>query len=113
MHGPKYMWITCLPLSWLTLATFTAAWQKIFSPLPRVGFLAQVTALEKGPLSPQVETLIFNNRLDAAVCATFMVLVAIVLLDSLRLWYGLIRGTANRRVLESPFVLTRLRAEEF
>jgi carbon starvation protein len=113
MHGPKYMWITCAPLAWLTLVTFTGAWQKIFSPLPRVGFLAQVSALEKGPLSPQIETLIFNNRLDAAVCGAFMVLVAIVLVDSIRLWFGLVRGTESRRVIESPFVLSRLRAEEF
>jgi len=40
-------------------------------------------------------------------------LVAIVLIESLRLWYGILRGTENRRVIESPFVLSRLRTEEF
>src|SRR5664279_4360179 len=34
MHGARYMWITCAPLVWLVGATFTAAWQKIFSPVP-------------------------------------------------------------------------------
>jgi carbon starvation protein len=113
MHGPKYMWITCVPLAWLVIVTFTAGWQKIFSPLPRVGFLAQATALQRGPISPQVETLIFNNQLDAVVCATFMVLVAIILLDSLRLWFGILKGTEKQTAAESPFVLTQLPAGDF
>jgi carbon starvation protein len=114
MHGPKYMWITCAPLAWLVLVTFSAGWQKIFSPLPRVGFLAQATQLAASAAAQQRDTitLIFNARLDAAVCGTFMVLVAIVLIDSLRLWYGILRGTSTSPVIESPFVLSRLRAEE-
>ena len=41
-----------------------------------------------------------------------MVLVAIVLVDSLRLWYGILRGADTTRVLESPFVPTRLAQDE-
>jgi len=111
MHGPRYLWITCVPMVWLVVVTFTAAWQKIFSPLPRIGFLAQADVLQKGPITPQVQTLIFNNQLDAFVCGAFMVLVAIVLADSLRLWYGILRGTADRRVRETPFVMSQLREE--
>jgi hypothetical protein len=55
---------------------------------------------------------IFNNRLDAVVCGTFMLRVAIILLDSLRLWFGIIRGTADSRVAETPFVPTQLNPEE-
>src|SRR4029450_245416 len=46
MHGARYMWITCMPLGWLLVVTYTAALQKIFSPLPRVGFLAQASQLQ-------------------------------------------------------------------
>src|SRR6266853_1555100 len=46
MHGAKFMWITCMPLVWLVIVTFTASYQKIFSPLPRVGFLAQASQLD-------------------------------------------------------------------
>src|SRR5450631_2223515 len=46
MHGAKYMWVTCAPMVWLVSATFTAAWQKIFSPIPAIGFLAQADKME-------------------------------------------------------------------
>src|SRR6266550_503618 len=46
MHRVRYMWVTCLPLVWLVIVTFTASYEKIFSPLPRVGFLAQASQLE-------------------------------------------------------------------
>ena len=112
MHGAKYMWVTCLPLAWLVIVTFSAAWQKIWSPLPRIGFLAQADQLAAGPASASRDVLVFNARLDAVVCGTFMVLVAIILADSLRLWFGILRGTRDASVAETPFVATRLRLEE-
>jgi carbon starvation protein len=117
MHGAKYMWITCVPLVWLVSATFTAAWQKIFSPVPAIGFLAQAERLEASlragtANAAATETLIFNARLDAVVCGLFMVLVAVILIDSIRVWAGILSGTREARVNESPFVLTELRAEE-
>jgi carbon starvation protein len=113
MRGPNDMWITCAPLVWLVIVTFAAAWQKIWSPVPRIGFLAQAAQLEaSGATTAAVRAQIFNNRLDAVVCGVFMALVAIILLDSLRLWFGIIRGTADRRVAEAPFMPSRLNAEE-
>jgi len=118
MHGAKFMWITCVPLVWLVSATFTAAWQKIFSPIPALGFLAQADGLEaalragKAANAAAAQTLIFNARLDAVVCGVFMVLVAVVLIDSLRVWAGILNGSREAQVNEAPFVLTQLRAEE-
>jgi len=34
------------------------------------------------------------------------------LIDSLRVWIGVLRGTSESRVAESPFVVSRLRTEE-
>jgi carbon starvation protein len=120
MHGARYMWITCVPLGWLLTVTYTAALQKIFSPLPRVGFLAQASqleaALDAGKIAAarigETHTLIFNARLDAVVCAVFLVLVTTILVDSLRLWVGILRGNRPKEIREAPFVPTRLRSEE-
>jgi hypothetical protein len=41
-----------------------------------------------------------------------MILVAAILLDSLRVWIGIFRGTNHAPLCETPFVPTRLRADE-
>ena len=118
MHGAKYMWITCVPLAWLVTVTFTAAWQKIFSPIPAIGFLTQADRLESAVRAgaaantAATQTLIFNARLDAAMCGLLLVLVATILLDSVRVWIGILRGTSEAPVREAPFVLSRLQTEE-
>jgi carbon starvation protein len=120
MHGLKYVWITCAPLAWLVTVTFTAAWQKIFSPVPAIGFLVQAAQLDEASLragtavSPagSVRTMIFNARLDAVVCGILLLLVAAILVDSMRVWIGILRGVREARLSESPFVISRLRAEE-
>jgi carbon starvation protein len=120
MHRTRYVWITAVPLAWLVTITFTAAWQKIFSPAPRIGFLAQAGQLEAalgsgaitGAGLAQTRILIFNARLDAVICGMFLVLVAVILIDSVRVWAGILRGSRESRVAEAPFVLSRLQAEE-
>jgi len=118
MRGAKYLWITCAPLAWLVTVTFTAGWQKIFSPVPAIGFLAQANRLEASlragtAVDPAAaQTLIFNARLDAVLCGVFLVLVTAILLDSMRVWIGILRGTHEARVCEAPFVVSQLRAEE-
>ena len=119
MHGRRYVWITLLPLSWLACATFTAGWQKIFSADPKLGFLAHATALTNALASGKIDAakiaetnaVIFNERLDAAVCATFLVLVTIVLVDSIRTWISLLSGKSSVESSEAPFIPTRLRVE--
>ncbi len=113
MHGRKYMWITILPMAWLGTVTFTSALMKIFSPHPRIGFLSAAEILEKLPAQTEAtRTLIFNNYLDAFVCGLFLVLVSTVLIDSARLWIGILRGTRESRSTETPFVQTTLTPEE-
>jgi carbon starvation protein len=118
MHGAKYLWITCVPLVWLLIVTFTAGWQKIFSPLPSVGFLAQAAklqaAIDYGKVADAgvARALIFNAHLDAAITGLFMVLVAAILIDSFRVWYGILAGTAEVHSSETPFVASQLRPED-
>jgi carbon starvation protein len=118
-QGSKYLWVTLTPLAWLVAATFTAGWQKILSPEPRLGFLAQASALESAIAAGKIgatklldtKTLIFNNRLDAAVCGVLMLLVAITTVDSVRVWCGILWGSRSSRTSETPFVLSELEAE--
>jgi carbon starvation protein len=111
MHGAKYMWVTCVPLAWLVVVCFTAGWQKIFDSSPALGFLAQAEQLARGPQTAATAALIFNARLDAGVTAVFLILVAIILVDSLRVWIGVLGGTKKVTLNETPFVATQL-AEE-
>jgi carbon starvation protein len=120
MHRARYLWIPGLPLIWLVTVTFTAAWQKIFSPTPRIGFLAQAEQLEgmlrsgavTGAPAAATQTLVFNARLDAIVCGIFLILVTVILVDSIRVWAGILRGTRKSELTEAPFVLSRLSVEE-
>jgi carbon starvation protein len=110
-HRYRFMWVTCVPLAWLAVVTFTAGWQKIFSPLPGLGFLAHADLLASGPQTATTATLIFNDRLDATVCGVFLVMVSVILVDSLRVWAGILLGERKSSSTETPFVPSRL-AEE-
>jgi carbon starvation protein len=108
MHRAKYAAVTLVPLAWLVAVTFTASWQKMFDSNPRVGFLAQAQALAAAPATSVTGRLIFNNRLDAAVTGVLVVMVTLVLVESGRQWWGILRGTRQAPVKEAPFVRTRL-----
>jgi carbon starvation protein len=112
MHGPKYLWITLLPLLWLLAVTFTAGLEKIFSPDPHLGFLAHATALSRGTQNLQTQSMIFNERLDACVCGAFLLLVTIIVIDSVRVWFGLLAGRITPQSSESPFVESELEVSQ-
>jgi carbon starvation protein len=91
MKKQRYAWVTILPTIWLFITSMTAGWQKIFHEKPSIGFLAQAkkfsTGVEQGVLiAParsikDMETIVFNNQINAALCAFFM-LVAVTMLVS-------------------------------
>ena len=108
MHRARYAAVTLIPLIWLVAVTFTASWHKVFDPNPRVGFLSQAHALAAGPATSATARLIFNNRLDAAVTGILVVMVALVLIESIRQWMGVLSGSREAKVKEAPFVMTRL-----
>ena len=113
MGKARYAFVTLVPLAWITIITMTAGYQKIFSPLPKLGFVAHAHLLEAaratGTLPPGVKSatdlgrMIFNDYLDAAVAAFFLVLVVIVLADSARIWLGLMRSGEAGRSSDVPF----------
>ena len=113
MGKAKYAPITLAPLIWLVIVTMTAGYQKIFSPIPRLGFLSHAQSFEAtlaaGNLPPGVasieaaQRLILNDRIDAAVAAFFMISVIIILADSARQWYGVISGRMPAVSSEVPY----------
>jgi carbon starvation protein CstA len=94
MKREKYLWIPALPTAWLLICTMTAGWQKLFHPDPKIGFLANAekfgAALAKGEvLAPaksvkDMERIVFNNQLDAALCVLFMSVVVLMLFFAIR-----------------------------
>ncbi|MFA7388271.1 MAG: carbon starvation CstA family protein [Thiohalobacteraceae bacterium] len=112
----RYAWVTVLPLSWLVIITSTAAWQKLFSPEPRIGFLAHANELTDkltaSVITPdkiaQTQQLIFNDRLDAALTLLFLVLTWVLVIDTLRVSLRALRGHVHPPLSETPHEPTRL-----
>jgi carbon starvation protein len=96
----QYAWISLGPLVWLLAVTMTAGYQKLFHSHVRIGFLAHASDLSEKLATGQVavekiaetQRLIFNDRLDAAITALFMVLVIVVVVESVREWLRVLRG---------------------
>lgn len=109
MGRARYVWVTLLPLCWLVAVTFTAAYHKVLNPNPRIGFLSHARQLASAGADAR---LIFNDRLDAAVAGTLVVLVAVVLIESALEWARVLSGRKAASVKEAPFVMTRLAMEE-
>jgi carbon starvation protein len=114
MGRTRYLWVTLVPMAWLVTVTLTGSWQKLFHDDPRLGFLAQASALEQRIAAGQVpearlaETrhLIFNNRLDAGVTGFFAVLILLLLAEAASEWYLLLRGRRSAALTETPYVKT-------
>jgi carbon starvation protein len=113
MGKQKFAFVTLLPLTWLVIVTMSASYAKIFSPDPRLGFLAHASRFSEiiasGQLPPGVKSaadasrIIFNDRIDAAVAAFFAVSVLVILADSAREWASVIRGRKPAVSTEVPF----------
>jgi len=103
MGKARYSWVTIVPLVWLVAATLTAGWQKVFSSLPSLGFLAHATSLV-GSTNPNAARMIFNDRVDAVLSLFFMAVVFIVILASIREWYLILARKKAATLREAPYV---------
>jgi len=110
MGRARYVWVTLLPLGWLLAVTSTAGLMKIFSPAP-VGFLAIARGFEAKiaaggtPAEMKMwQTLLLNNRVDAAVTGAFLILVTLVVAANARVWWQILVGRKNHLLREDPYV---------
>jgi carbon starvation protein len=105
--------ITLGPLLWLVTVTFTAAYQKILNPDPRIGFLAHARWLAAHSTAvPSSTRLIINDRVDATFAAVLVFLVALILLESFLECWTVLRRRKVPQLHESPFVPSRLATEQ-
>jgi carbon starvation protein len=105
MKRERYAWVTVLPTVWLLICTLTAGLQKVFHPDPAIGFLAHAgkfaaAAAEGQVLAPaktleEMQRVVFNDRVDAALAAMFIAVVLAML------YYGVVWV---RRALAAPTV---------
>jgi len=103
----RYAWVTVVPLVWLTAATLSAGWQKVFSSDPALGFLAHAASVA-GSGNPNAARMIFNDRLDAALALFFMAIVVVILVASAREWVLIAAKKKAPSVKEAPFVESKL-----
>ena len=103
MKRQRYAWVTILPTVWLLVCTLTAGLEKIFSAVPAIGFIAHAQVFGNAAaagkiLAPaktmaEMQRVIFNDYVDATLCALFVAVVLAMVL------YGAI---AIRRALADP-----------
>jgi carbon starvation protein len=113
MGRARYAAVTGVPLAWLVVITMTAGWQRVFDAEPRIGLLAQARhiaeTLAAGKLpagassASDAARIIWNARLDAAVIVFFMISVLLIVADSSREWWSVLRGHKPAVSTEVPF----------
>ncbi|MGE0861040.1 MAG: carbon starvation CstA family protein [Gammaproteobacteria bacterium] len=112
----RYAWVTAAPLTWLVIITTSAAYAKLFDPAPRIGLLAHAADLKAkaaaGALPPpmvkQLPQLLFNDQVNAALTALFLLLTWVLVLDTVRVCYRALRGLSTPPFTEVPYVQSQL-----
>ncbi|MBO9514294.1 MAG: carbon starvation protein A [Variovorax sp.] len=112
MKRERYAWVAIAPAAWLLVCTLTAGWQKIFSPDPKVGFLSHAAkyadGLAQGVLIAPAKTpeamarIVFNDRLDAALCGLFIFVVLSILVYTVKSVLAA-RAAGHPTARETPF----------
>ncbi len=110
----KLALVSAVPAVWVLLITMFAGWQKLFSEIPAIGFLAHARvftdAIERGDvLAPattmaQMNAVVFNDRIDAFMTGFFMVVVVVM---------AVLAGVAIRKALNGPQLSEEKLLEEY
>jgi carbon starvation protein len=104
MKRQRFAWVTIGPTVWLAICTLTAGYQKLFDPRPAISFLAHrsvfAQALADGKLlAParsvvDMQAIVLNDTVDAAICALFVAVVLAMIIYGVM---AMFRGLANPR----------------
>ncbi|MFF3554891.1 carbon starvation CstA family protein [Streptomyces tsukubensis] len=114
----RWAWVTGVPLAFTVAVTFTASWQKVFSPDPRVGFFAQrdrfADAADAGKvLAPaknadDMDTIVLNSTVDGVLIILFVLLVTVVVVNAAVVCVRALRSPTLPPTTETPYVASAL-----
>jgi carbon starvation protein len=118
MGKARYIFVALAPLCFMVAVTFTAAYLKIFSADPKLGFLSGADSLVRTASSLTDSTKAAEAfrqaaiwRFDAFVAFAFVALVFLIAAGSAWEWWKLLRGTKPVVLHESEFIpLSRVEA---
>jgi carbon starvation protein len=89
MKRQRYALVALAPTAWLAVCTLTAGWEKIFSPVPAIGFLAHAdkfsVALAAGKIMAPAKSfadmhqVLTNDYVDCGLTMLFMAVVVTML----------------------------------
>lgn len=109
----RYAWVPGLPAVWLVVCTLSAGWVKLTSPTPALGFpaaaakyadaMAQNKLLAPAKSMEEMQRIVTNNQVDAALTALFMLLVVATVVFGVRAILKA-RATAQPTANEEPYV---------
>ncbi|MFO1120015.1 MAG: carbon starvation CstA 5TM domain-containing protein [Rhodospirillales bacterium] len=108
MKRERFAWVTILPTTWLLICTLTAGLQKLVHPDAKISFLAHAdkfsSALAQGQiLAPaktieEMQRIIFNDYVNAGVCALFVaVVISMIIFGLIAAWRGYVSPTSTVR----------------
>jgi carbon starvation protein len=111
MGKARYIFVTLVPLVFMCAVTFSAAYLKIFSADPRLGFLSGAESLVRNAAAIADATKAAEMtrqaaiwRFDAFVAFIFVTLVILIAAGSAREWWRLLRGSKRIVLHESEFI---------
>jgi carbon starvation protein len=106
----RYVWVPGIPAVWLILCTLTAGWQKLVGPISFTAAASKyaLAAQQAHLLAPaktgaEMQRIVTNNQVDAALTGLFMLLIVSMLGFSLR---ALIKAwnTPTPTAHEEPYI---------
>jgi len=116
MRKARYAWVTGVPLAWLAIVCTSAAFEKVLSSNPAIGFLSGAAQMQQqllaGALPPEraavAPQLIIGQQIDAALALFFALVLWVVIIEMLRMSLRMRKGKSVLPLSESGYIRTRL-----
>jgi carbon starvation protein len=107
----RFVWVTGLPLVFISMVTTVAALAKVLSPNPRVGFLSQATLMKEqmtagilvGDALAAAPKVIANLYIDTALALVFVLVLWAMLMTTVRIVWRVARGKPVSPLAEAAY----------